>query len=168
MASVPGRELIELRYPYKEKFPTREDWEASGEAKKPSFLPGRANFVSPDAKEVLFFRLWIRAEMSRLVEDSEDNAYDFTGGGTEFWRSHLLRVLYAQHRPLLQAFVDFQYPGPDRDKPSLGVEEIRQLAKDLSKACANVSVELLDRNQSKAFIERVWARTSSARAWVKD
>ena len=89
------------------------------------------------------------------------------GGSVEFWRSHLLRVLYAQHRPFLQAFVDFQFPGPDRDKPKLTIPEIRQLAKDLAKACANVSVELLDTNQSRAFIERVWTRTSSARAWVK-
>jgi len=168
-ATVPGRALVESRYPFKEKTQAALELE-DGEGKKPNFLPGRNNFVGQHAKEVLFFRLWIRAEMGRLADRNGDAAgvYEYASGGSvEFWRSHLLRVLYAQHRPFLQAFVDFQFPGPDRDKPRLTIPEIRQLAKDLAKACANVSVELLDRNQSRAFIERVWTRTSSARAWVK-
>lgn len=169
-ATVPGRALIEKRYPFKDDSKNSEDSDTSTEGKRPKYLPGRNNFVGSNAKEVLFFRLWIRAEMSKTSNDCTEfeDAYEFTQGGTEFWRSHLLRVLYAQHRPFLQAFVDFQFPGPVRDKPKLKVHEVRQLAKDLAKACANVSVELLDREQSKAFIERVWAKTSAAKAWVKD
>lgn len=169
-AIEPGRSLVESRYPFKEK--TQVDLESEdNERKTPNYLPGRNNFVGQNAKEVLFFRLWIRAEMGRLVDGADDasKVYEYArGGSVEFWRSHLLRVLYAQHRAFLQAFVDFQFPGPDRNEPRLTIPEIRQLAKDLAKACANVSVELLDRNQSKAFIKRVWARTSSARGWVKD
>lgn len=166
----PGRALVEKRYPFKDTTKSHPEFEKDAPAKKPNYLPGRNNFVGQHAKEVLFFRLWIRAEMGRMVNLSDDttNVYEYAqGGSVEFWRSHLLRVLYAQHRPFLQAFVDFQFPGPERDKPKLSIPEIRQLAKDLAKACANVAVEILDREQSKAFIERVWTRTSSVRAWVK-
>lgn len=172
LATVPGCSLIERRYPFKEQAPKTPEGSLDEDQieKKPSFLPGRNNFVGQNAKEVLFFRLWIRAEMARMVElaDEHSEPYEFAlGGSVEFWRSHLLRVLYAQHRAFLQAFVDFQFPGPERTHPRLTIPEIRQLAKDLSKACANVTVELLDRDQSKTFIERVWAKTSVARAWVK-
>lgn len=167
-ATVPGRALIEKRYPYKPKASLPESGDGS-ETRKPNYLPGRNNFVGQHAKEVLFFRLWIRAEMGRLVEQDDDgvDVYEYArGGSVEFWRSHLLRVLYAQHRPFLQAFVDFQFPGPDREKPRLTIPEIRQLAKDLAKACANVSVELLNKDESKSFIGRVWEKTSRAQAWV--
>jgi len=134
-ASVPGRSLIEKRYPHKPKI-SDEDAADEPNAKRPNFLPGRNNFVGQHAREVLLFRLWIRAEMGHLDAQggSQVDAYEYASGGSvEFWRSHLLRVLYAQHRPFLRAFIDFQFPGPDRDKPSLSIPEIRQLAKDLAK-----------------------------------
>lgn len=170
VACAVGRELIEARYPFKNKDQDSLDLDSEDQQAPKNYLPGRNNFVGQNAKEVLFFRLWIRAEMGMLIEASESASdhYEFAkAGSVEFWRSHLLRVLYAQHRPFLRAFLDFQFPGPDRNKPRLTIPEIRQLAKDLAKACANVSVEVLDQGQSKAFVERVWARTSAAKAWVK-
>ena len=169
-AAVPGRFLIEQRYPFKEKTQVQDGLDKRDSENRSNYLPGQSNFVGKHAREVLFFRLWIRAEMGRVVEANEQNAraYEYVqGGSVEFWRSHLLRVLYAQHRPFLQAFVDFQFPGPDRSKPRLSIPEIRQLAKDLAKACANVSVEFLDRDQCKKFIERVWSKTSITSAWEK-
>lgn len=171
-ATVPGAVLIEKRYPLKEKATIQSNLHPDSEQadKKPSFLPGRSNFVGQSAREVLFFRLWIRAEMARLVEPhgAGEEPYQFAlRGSVEFWRSHLLRVLYAQHRDFLQAFVDFQFPNSEGSTPRLAIPEIRQLAKDLAKACANVTVEVLSREQSSAFIERVWAKTSGARAWIK-
>lgn len=165
-----GRQLVEHRYPFKEKDQDGPDPDDEEEKATKSYLPGRNNFVGQNGKEVLFFRLWIRAEMGRLIELSGADAgrYEFArAGSVEFWRSHLLRVLYAQHRPFLRAFLDFQFPAPDRNKPRLTIPEVRQLAKDLAKACANVSVELLDQDQSRAFVERVWTRTSATKAWVK-
>lgn len=170
IACSVGRELIEARYPFKSKDQDNHDPDNEAQQEARNYLPGRNNFVGQNAKEVLFFRLWIRAEMGRLVEVSETVAesYEYArAGSVEFWRSHLLRVLYAQHRPFLRAFLDFQFPVPDRNKPKLTIPEIRQLAKDLAKACANVSVEVLDQDQSKVFVERVWARTSATKAWVK-
>ncbi len=170
IACSVGRELIEARYPFREKDQDNLDPENEDQQTAISYLPGRSNFVGQNAKEVLFFRLWIRAEMGRLVEGSEKVTERYVyarAGSVEFWRSHLLRVLYAQHRPFLRAFLDFQFPEPDRNKPRLTIPEIRQLAKDLAKACANVSVEVLDQDQSRAFVERVWTRTSAAKAWVK-
>lgn len=172
LAIVPGSSLIAKRYPLKDKpLSSLEDGLDSEPAeKKPNFLPGRSNFVGQNAREVLFFRLWIRAEMARIVEapDVASDPYEFAiRGSVEFWRSHLLRVLYAQHRAFLQAFVNFQFPSSACGAPRLTIPEIRQLAKDLAKACANVTVEMLNREQSSAFIERVWAKTSAAQAWVK-
>lgn len=175
LATVPGRSLIEVRYPYKPKrMLDNADLasELEPDNKPPKFLPARKNFVGDNAKESLFFRLWIRAEMA--WQDAADSSsggggrYDYARGGSiDFWRSHLLRVLYAYHRPLLQAFVDFQFPGPTRVQGRLSIPQTRQLAKDIKKICANVSIEALDRAQCRTLIERVWAKTEAAQAWVK-
>lgn len=169
MATIPGAALINMRYPFKAQDSKRSGSELGAEQteRTRSFLPGRNNFVGQNAKEVLFFRLWIRAEMSRMLEAAED-PYGFTyRGSVEFWRSHLLRVLYAQHRAFLHAFIDFQFPRSEVPAPRLTIPEIRQLAKDLAKACANFTVEVLDVDECRQFIERVWDRTSADRALVK-
>lgn len=170
-ATVPGRELIETRYPFKPNSAPSDaplPAEPNPDAKPPNYLPARKNFVGEKAQESLFFRLWIRAEMARHMEPGVEDAYDHARGASiDFWRSHLMRVLYAHHRPLLQAFVDFQFPGPERATPRLPIAQIRQLAKDIKKVCANVTVEALDRAQCQALIERVWVRTEAAQAWIK-
>lgn len=163
-AAVPGRELIEARYPFKPK-------ESSGDAedrnKDISYLPGRGNFAGQNAKEVLFFRLWIRAEMARQLDGDPEKKYEYvTPGAIDFWRSHVFRQLYAHHRPFLHAWVAFQFPDHD-SKARLKTDAIRQLAKDLLKACANIQVELLDADQCRALIERVWAKTEATEAWLK-
>ena len=153
LSTVPGRTVIEKRYFHK----------------KVSYLPDKKNFFGQHAKEVLFFRLWIRAEMGRVEPcGSAIDVYEYVRAGSiDFWRSHLLRVLYAQHRPFLQAFIDFQFPAPERDRARLSTPEIRQMAKDLAKVCANISVEMLNRQQCKMLIERVWIKTSQVRTWAK-
>lgn len=160
-ATVPGRELIEARYPFKPK-ESQDD-----EKKKVAYLPGRGNFAGQQAKEVLFFRLWIRAEMARQLDGDPEKKYEYvTPGAIDFWRSHVFRQLYAHHRPFLHAWVDFQFPDHDLEA-RLKTDAIRQLAKDLLKACANIQVELLDMDQCRALIERVWAKTEATAAWLK-
>ncbi|MEZ5715621.1 MAG: hypothetical protein R3D85_10875 [Paracoccaceae bacterium] len=160
-ATIPGRALILSRYPEKAAKeapePDEEDEDAPPKSRNP--LPDAKNFHGAGARETLFFRLWIRAEMGRRQGAADE--WEFVRPGmVDFWRSHVFRQLYAHHRPFLEAFVDFQFP-PDpagaRGKPHLNTNAIRRLARELSMACANIVIEALDRSQCRALIERVFA-----------
>lgn len=165
LATGHGLELIEARYPFKQPV---ADGSASPMA-SPKFLPGRNNFVGSSAKETLYFRFWIRAEMAVLLKDDTDGRFEYVRPGLiDFWRSHVFRQLYAHHRPFVQAFVDFQFPAPNRTQPKLKTLAIRQLASDLSKSCANVTVELLDRANCKALIEKQWKKTEAKMQSVEE
>lgn len=142
-STVPGRDLVLARYPETGKH----------------VLPDFKNFHGSSARETLFFRLWIRAEMGRKPVAPDE--WEFVlPGMVDFWRSHVFRQLYAHYRPFLEAFVDFQFP-PDesgeRHKPRLNTGGIRALARELSMACANTVVEALDRAQCEALIRRIHA-----------
>jgi hypothetical protein len=153
---VPGRNLILARYPHKDGKSSAED-EADGEPPSKSPLPNRKNFFGSGAKETLFFRLWIRAEMAVTMGD---DPWEFVRPGmVDFWRSHVFRQIYAHHRPFLHALVDFQFPSsldPDRTEARLNTSKIRILARELSMACANVVIETLDQVQCAALIQRVY------------
>lgn len=154
LASVPGRPLILKRYPLKEGNPSEGD---GGPKPAKSPLPDRNNFFGSSAKETLFFRLWVRAEMGYV--DAKDPWEFVRPGMVDFWRSHVFRQLYAHHRPFLHAFVDFQFPSstnPDRVEARLNTSKIRILARELSLACANVVIETLNQAQCAALIKRVY------------
>jgi len=156
LATVPGRDIILARYPKADEQPFIEDEPTEGAASK-SPLPNGKNFFGSAAKETLFFRLWVRAEMG--VKADEEPWEFVRPGKVDFWRSHVFRQLYAHHRPFLHAFVDFQFP----TSPETGIRQfrlntskIRILARELSMACANVVIETLDKAQSQALIQRVY------------
>ncbi len=156
LATVPGRHLILARYPFEEgRMPERDQEQEDKPSKNP--LPNPKNFFGSSARETLFFRLWIRAEMGHA--DADDRWEFVRPGMVDFWRSHVFRQLYAHHRPFLHAFVDFQFPsspGADRTKARLNTSKIRILARELSLACANVVIETLDQAQCAALIQRVY------------
>lgn len=164
LAIVPGASLVSERYPFK-----APDGDAEvGQKGAQNYLPGRNNFVGSNARETLFFRFWIRTEMALSKLNEEEDKFEFVRPGLiDFWRSHVFRQLYAHHRPFVQAFVDFQFPKPTRDKPTLSTPEIRQLASDLSKSCANVTVEMLSRIECMNLIERQWTKTKARIASAK-
>lgn len=146
-AAHPGRDVILQRY-----VPPKQPPKDSNKYPK-NPLPAAENFFGSNAKETLFFRLWIRAEMAQSGE--ADDLYEFVRPGlVDFWRSHVFRQRYTRHRPFLEALVDFQFPG-DRSEARLGTEGVRTLAKELKIVCANISVEALNRTQSAALIERI-------------
>lgn len=61
LATGPGREIILVRYPHQD---TSQSYSDSVDDEKPKNpLPSQQNFFGASAKETLFFRLWIRAEM---------------------------------------------------------------------------------------------------------
>ena len=148
LAIHPGLDTIIERYAP----PTQP--EPGPDAKWKNPLPGKENFFGSSSKETLFFRLWIRAEMSRGLP--LEDLYEFARPGlVDFWRSHVFRQRYARHRPFLEAFVDFQFPGK-RDEARLSTDDIRTLAKELKIVCGNVAVEALDTAQSAELIERTY------------
>jgi Family of unknown function (DUF6339) len=156
LATVPGRSLILKRYPLKEGTSSEGD-EAEDEKPSKNPLPDRNNFFGSSARETLFFRLWVRAQMG--YAEAEDPWEFVRPGMVDFWRSHVFRQLYAHHRPFLHAFVDFQFPSsPDTDRTEarLNTSKIRILARELSLACANVVIETLDQAQCAALIQRVY------------
>lgn len=156
LATVPGRPLILKRYPFKEGTSSERDEAQDGKSLKTP-LPDRNNFFGSSAKETLFFRLWVRAEMG--YAEAEDPWEFVRPGMVDFWRSHVFRQLYAHHRPFLHAFVDFQFPSaPDTDRTEarLNTSKIRILARELSLACANVVIETLNQAQCAALIQRVY------------
>lgn len=156
LATDPGRATILARYPQNEGKPPAEQ-DADDEPTSKSPLPNKNNFFGSAAKETLFFRLWIRAEMG--VASGEDLWEFVRPGKVDFWRSHVFRQLYAHHQPFLHAFVDFQFPlslDPDRHEARLNTSKIRILARELSMACANVVIEALDQAQCMALIHRVY------------
>lgn len=155
-----GAELVNTRYPYKPKDRpnSQPEEDKPEEQNRPSYLPAKANYFGNSAKENFFFRLWIRTEMARIEGADDDTAYKYVApGAIDFWRSHIFRQLYAHHRPFAQAFVDFQFPAGGFNG-ALNTYQIRELAKELLKACANVQVELLDMDQSGVLIKRVWQK----------
>jgi hypothetical protein len=152
LATTHGRPLILERYAGPEQPPEDSD-------KFPANpLPDRNNFLGSRGRETLFFRLWIRAEMAR--DEGSEDAYLYARPGLiDFWRSHVFRQLFAHHKPFLKALVDFQFPDHRHGKPDQGrlkTLPIRELAKELSLACASVSVEALDETQAATMIERVY------------
>jgi len=151
-ATVPGRSLVLERYAERVQPPL----ESSTYPANP--LPDRNNFCGSRSRETLFFRLWVRAEMAK--EDGPDDPYLHARPGLiDFWRSHVFRQLFAHHRPFLKALVDFQFPEHQDgrlDEAYLKTGAIRDLAKELSLACANVAVEALDEERSAAMIDRIY------------
>lgn len=103
-------------------------------------LANLANYGIGNRVENLFFRMWLRAE---LVKDhtSSDPYWLAKRGQQDFWRSHVLRVNYANVRALTKALVLFQYPGSE--KATLPTAGIRELAKRLKRLHANVVYEFL-------------------------
>lgn len=156
LAADPGRALILARYPLKASQTSEAD-EAQSDKPSKNPLPDRNNFFGSSARETLFFRLWIRAEMG--YAEAEDRWEFVRPGMVDFWRSHVFRQLYDHNRPFLHAFVDFQFPSspdPGRTEALLNTSKIRILARELSLACANVVIETLDQSQCAALIQRVY------------
>lgn len=103
-------------------------------------------------KENLMFRLWCRAELV-FDPNSSDQYYIARRGSIDFWRSHVLRPLYANVRNFTRCFVLFQYPDPKKDG-RLKIIQIRELAKRLSRLRSNVVLEILDDTEIGKLLER--------------
>ena len=121
------------------------------------------NFGLGGRWENLFMRSWFRAELS-FDEDSSDPYWLTVRGGSDFWRSGILRHRYSSSRNLNKAFVKFAYPDPS--EPSRGIWRMRsksnpegsgfqQLWRRLARLHATVAYETLSIEQCTEILEHL-------------
>ena len=72
--------------------------------------------------------------------------------GTDFWRSHILRVKVGEHPPIVRAMVRRQA----NDGTRLLTDDLRELAKDLNRTLTNVVPALLDDDAAEDLVGDLW------------
>ena len=81
--------------------------------------------------------------------------------GTDFWRSHILRVKVGEHPPIVRAMVRRQA----NDETRLLTDDVRELAKDLNRTLTNLVPALLDEDAAEDLVGELWeSRLVEARA----
>lgn len=113
---------------------------------------GMANFGAVKRSENLLFRLWSRAELVYDVKHADPYTVA-RRGSVDFWRSHVLRQNFCNARTFARGFVLFQYPDGKKSE-SLGIQEIRELAKRVRRLRSNVVFEILDDEQVGKMLAR--------------
>ena len=74
--------------------------------------------------------------------------------GTDFWRSHILRVKAGEHPALVRAIVRRQADTATR----LDTDPLREFAKQLNRSLVNVVPAMLDEDAADAMVDELWAR----------
>ena len=75
-------------------------------------------------------------------------------GGTDLWRSHILRVRVGEHPPLVRAIIRLQAEPTTR----LPTNPLREFAKELNRSLTNFVSALLDDEEADALIREIWDR----------
>ena len=84
----------------------------------------------------------------------ENDDVSLTAGlqhGSDFWRSHVLRVRTGTAPELTRALVEMQ---KDDDR-RLATDPLRAYARRLNRVWTNVNLNLLDKDQASALIEEL-------------
>jgi hypothetical protein len=140
-ATTPGASVIRRRYP--------------STATKP--FPDRLNFTSPNARETLFYRLWLRGFLAH--DPALEDPYELARcGDVDFWRSHVFRQMSTEMPAMLAAFVRFQYPSGPAGERRLSQLEIRTLVKQIKRACSNIVVECFELADAQRLVENEWKK----------
>ncbi|GIW91341.1 MAG: hypothetical protein KatS3mg109_1773 [Pirellulaceae bacterium] len=115
------------------------EWRHGGETGRAA----PANFGIGNGSENLLYRMWLRADAA--YDPSRSDPYELARrGDQDFWRSHVFRQGYGRCRSLVRALIRYQFPdGPD-ERPTLKIDQIRELAKRLRRLHPNVIFEYLD------------------------
>ena len=85
--------------------------------------------------------------------DHGDLAWAVTKG-TDFWRSHILRVKAGEHPAFVRAIVRRQADPATR----LDTKPLREFAKQLNRSLVNVVPAMLNEDAADAMVEQLWAR----------
>lgn len=72
--------------------------------------------------------------------------------GTDFWRSHILRVKVGEHPPIVRAMVRRQA----NDETRLLTDDLRELAKYLNRTLTNLVPALLDEEAAEELVALPW------------
>ncbi|MEX2535032.1 MAG: DUF6339 family protein [Trueperaceae bacterium] len=109
--------------------------------------------LSSNLAEGLFSRLWLRGDIGFEEEGAEPYSVALRGD-QDLWRSHILRVEYAQVRTMARALIAFQYPYLGSE-PTVSIPVIRAMAKELRRRHASIAFELLSDDEARQLIEEV-------------
>lgn len=121
--------------------------------------PQVAHFGLGDRWECFGRRIWFRAELSK--DTAKPDPYELTRrGGTDFWASGMLRVLYPSSRPIARALLRFQYPneghflqGGVYRPQTLDLRGIRELYKRLRHFSATLALPTLGDDAAADLID---------------
>ena len=75
-------------------------------------------------------------------------------GGTDLWRSHILRVRVGEHPPLVRAIIRLHVDPTTR----LPTNSLREFAKELNRTLTNFVPTLLNDKEADALIGEIWNR----------
>lgn len=96
-------------------------------------------------------RLYLRAKAVRKEKDSDVSLTAELRHGSDFWRSHILRVRTGTAPMLTRALVEMQ---KDDDR-RLATDPLRDYARQLNRVWTNVNLNLLDKDQASALIKEL-------------
>ncbi|WP_420446246.1 hypothetical protein [Candidatus Poriferisodalis sp.] len=96
-------------------------------------------------------RMWLRVNV--LGGQELDLAYK-AHGGTDFWRSHILRVKAGEHPGIVRAMARRQADEATR----LTTGPLREFAKQLNRTLQNLVPAMLDDEAADLLVEELWER----------
>lgn len=100
-------------------------------------------------------RMFLRVKALGGLENAmRDEAAWAVRGGTDFWRSHILRVKAGEHPPIVRAMVKRQSAQETR----LRTGPLREFAKELNRTLTNIVPSLLDDDDADRLVGRLWER----------
>lgn len=122
-----------------------------------------ANYGIGNTKRNLLYRMWMRAEVS-LDVGTPDPYHLAKYGDKDLWDSHIIAVRTGNARALVRSLLKFLYPPKLKGKCCLSIDEVRELAKHLTRLRANVFLELYDEERAYRLINREKDKACAAAA----
>lgn len=102
--------------------------------------------------ECIASRMYLR--MAALGGSEHAELASAVPGGTDLWRSHILRVRAGEHPPLVRAIVRLQ----SDPKKRLMTNPLREFAKELNRTLTNLVPALLEDDEAEEFVREIWNR----------
>lgn len=107
-------------------------------------------------RECVPLRMFLRIEALGGPEHAE--LASAVRAGTDFWASHILRVIAGEHPPIVRAMVRRQADESTR----LTTGPLREFAKQLNRTLTNVVPDLLDDDAADELVGSLWRRAHSS------
>ena len=136
------------------------DTDASGEDSAHANLAELSNRFTPYIDGVRYgdcvlLRMYLRVKSLGGLEHGH-LAWSVKGG-TDFWRSHILRVQVGQYPQIVRAMVRRQAD----TKTRLNATPLRAFARELNRALVNLVPDMLDDSEADLLVGEMWERQRS-------